>query len=101
MHKKFIEKRQRDELLEEMENTKKDIEGLYYSMRLLREYCVKYQDMKEIKMMSHLITVVSDNLFCLFKELENIVNKEKYQIPDFMENLGSYITSEKIIFEDD
>lgn len=101
MHRKFREKIALDELLNEVEEKAIQMEDMQRSATLLYEYCKDHQDIPEINNMLHLTDIFRLDLMCLSKELLNIIKKEKYHAPDFLDSIGNGFNPNEIVFVDD
>lgn len=77
MLRKFKEKLAFDLLLNEIEETTKEIEGLHRSATLLYDYCKHHKNIPEIDNMLQLTNSFEIGLLCLLRELNNVVRKEK------------------------
>ena len=101
MHRKFREKMAFDLLLDEIEETTNRIEDLHRSAILLNSYCKHYKHIAEIDNMLHITNSFEVDLLCLLQVLKHLVRKEKYNEPDFQDNIGKDFNSNVIIFEND
>ena len=99
MHKKFIEKLNRDILLDEMEQSAKDIEGVFKTICLLEDYCHKCNNVLEVANMTYIIEKIKSELFCLHKELDGIVKRQKYNQEDYLDKLKN-LNADNVILDD-
>ena len=100
MHNKFIIKRTINELLDEMEQTAKDIEGILRTATHLNRYCKEHEHIIEIHDLTHITKTLQEQLFLLYKELYAIVSHDKYNKLNILEQMSANLDSEYFVTEE-
>ena len=99
MHRKFKEKMAYDLLLDEIEQSTNELEGMVGTATLLHNYYSEHQDIEEIYNMLHITETMKNQLTCISQEMRFFVNHNKYNEPDVFEK--SNINFDNVIIEDD
>lgn len=100
-HKKFKEKIDINNLLCEIEDIAHDIKGLYLTSCHLFDFCVNNDNIEQIKNMSFIVENMRNNLFCLNKEIQNIINRRENNKSNFPNNIAENVESGNYIITDD
>ena len=98
MHRKFKEKMQYDLLLDEIEQSTNEIEGMVRTATLLHNYCSEHQNIEEIYNMLHLTETMRNQLICISQEMRYFVNRNKYNEPDISDKIS--LSADNIIIDD-
>ena len=99
MHEKFKAKLDRDILLDEMEQSAKEINGILKTIYLLEDYCSKHSEILEINNMTYIIEKIKLELYCLDNELSGIVERQKYNKQDPFDYL-KLLTNDETTYDD-
>ena len=101
MHKKFKEKMDMDNLLCEMEYVAHNIEGIYFTSCHLFDFCNEHNNIEQIRNMTFIVENMKNNLLCLNKELQSIVNNQKYNKNSILDKVKENMDNDNYIILED
>ena len=87
-----------DLLLDEIEQSTNELEGMVGTATLLHNYCSEHQDIEEIYNMLHITETMKNQLTCISQEMRYFVNRNKYNEPDTSDKIN--LNANNIIIDD-